>query len=45
MHTWASPSNSHFGLKKYCIPLFAPSSVKDFAKKTIIKTNGNVAVM
>lgn len=42
--TFASPSSSHFGWKKYFIPSCAPSKVKDFARKTMMKMNGNVAV-
>lgn len=44
MITFASASNSSLGLKKYLIPLSAPSRVKDFARKIMIRISGIVAV-
>lgn len=42
--TLALFSSSHFGLKKYLIPLSAPSRLNDRIKNTTMSKNGKVAV-
>lgn len=42
--TFASASRSNLGLKKYLIPLSAPSSVRDLARNMMMRIKGIVAV-